>query len=271
VFGDPQLDALIRQVDVSNQNLKAFEAAFRAAQAGVSAARAGLFPTLSVGGTAQRSQSGGITGQPEPPPVTAYGVSIVSASWQPDLWGRIRRTIEANQANAQASAGDLASARLAAEAELAADYLQLRIADALKRLLDETVVAFRESLRIATNQYNAGIVGKADVVSAQTQLRSTEAQAINVEVARAQFEHAIAAARSARRRRTLTIAPVETAAGRCRCRRSGCPRPCSSGAPTSPRRSGASAASNARDRRRGGGLLSRHHADRAATAPRPTT
>ncbi|MFO1057680.1 MAG: efflux transporter outer membrane subunit [Dongiaceae bacterium] len=192
VFGDPQLDALIRQVDVSNENLKAFEAAFRAAQAGVAASRAGLFPTLSLGGSFQRAQSGGISGQPEPPPVNSFDFSLASASWQPDLWGRIRRTIEASRATAGASAGDLASARLAAEAELAADYLQLRIADALKRLLDETVVAFRESLRIATNQYNAGIVSKADVVSAETQVRSTEAQAINVGVQRAQFEHAIA-------------------------------------------------------------------------------
>jgi NodT family efflux transporter outer membrane factor (OMF) lipoprotein len=208
-YGDPQLDGLIRQVDVSNQNLKSFEAAFRNAQAGVAAARAGLFPTLSVGGSVQRSQIAGITGQPEPPPVTAYGLTVVSASWQPDLWGRIRRTIEANQATAQASAGDLASARLAAEAELAADYLQLRVADALKRLLDETVVAFRESLRIATNQYNAGIVSRADVVSAQTQVRSTEAQAINVGVQRAQFEHAIAVL-IGKPPAALSIAPVDS-------------------------------------------------------------
>ena len=113
-------------------------------------------------------------------------------SWELDLWGRIRRTVESNQASAQASAGDLESARLSFQAELAQDYFQLRTVDAQKQLLDATVAAFEKSLELTKNQYASGVASQADVVQAETQLKTTQAQAIDVGVQRAQLEHAIA-------------------------------------------------------------------------------
>jgi NodT family efflux transporter outer membrane factor (OMF) lipoprotein len=116
----------------------------------------------------------------------------VDVSWEIDVWGRIRRLVESNEASAQASAADVATARLSAQTELAQDYFQLRALDAQKKLLDESVVDFQKSLELTQNQYAAGIVSRADVLQAQTQVKSTQAQAIDVEVQRAQFEHAIA-------------------------------------------------------------------------------
>ena len=113
-------------------------------------------------------------------------------SWELDLWGRIRRTVESNQASAQASAGDLESARLSFQAELVQDYFQLRTLDAQKHLLDATVAAFEQSLELTKNQYASGVAAEADVVQAETQLKTTQAQTIDVGVQRAQLEHAIA-------------------------------------------------------------------------------
>ena len=114
------------------------------------------------------------------------------ASWAPDLWGRLNNTVRANAYAAQASAADLASVRLTLQAELAVDYYELRSQDALKRLFDETVAAYRDSLDITRVQLQAGIVSDEAVAQAETQLEATEAQDTNLEVARAQFEHAIA-------------------------------------------------------------------------------
>src|SRR5262249_22118133 len=188
-----------RQIDVSNQNLQAAEAAFRQAELIVAQARAGFFPTATVDANAQRSRGGGAAGSGATPVGGAGRSGIISnffsvsaaASRTPDLWGRVRRTVESNVGSAQASAGDVASARLAAQGALASDYLQLRVADELKRLLDATAKAYTESLRITRNQYSAGVASEADVAQAETQLRSTEAQAIAVGVTRAQLEHAI--------------------------------------------------------------------------------
>jgi len=116
----------------------------------------------------------------------------VDVSWELDVWGRIRRQVESSQAGAQASAGDLQNAKLSAQTELAQDYFQLRALDAQKRLLDDTVADFQKSLDLTRNQYAAGIVSRADVLQAETQLKTTQAQAIDVGVQRAQFEHAIA-------------------------------------------------------------------------------
>lgn len=194
VFHDPVLDGLERQIDISNQNLKSAEAAYREAEAIVAQARAEFFPTGQVNASATRSRSSGNLGRgPGGKGSIANQFSTsLSASWVPDLWGRIARTVESDVANAQASAGDLASARLAAQGQLASDYMQLRIADELKRLLDAAVKAYTESLRIATNQYNAGIAAASDVAQARTQLENARAQAIATGVSRAQFEHAIA-------------------------------------------------------------------------------
>jgi NodT family efflux transporter outer membrane factor (OMF) lipoprotein len=216
VYRDPQLDELERQVEISNQNLKASEAAYRAAGALVAEARAGFFPTLGLGSSATRSGGGGSTGGSTGTTrggsrgaQTIYDLTA-TASWAPDLWGRIRRTVESDVANAQASAADLALAKLSAQSALATDYLQLRIADELKRLLDSAATAFSRSLDITRNQYNSGVAARADVAQAQTQLDTTLAQAINVGVARAQFEHAIAVL-IGKPPAELTIAPLPAA------------------------------------------------------------
>jgi NodT family efflux transporter outer membrane factor (OMF) lipoprotein len=194
VFDDPVLDRLEARIDISNQNLKAAEAAFREAEAIVAQARAGFFPTAQLDATATRSRSSGSLGHGPGGPGTISNLfsPTLSANWLPDLWGKVWRTVEGDVASAQASAGDVASARLAAQGQLASDYLQLRVADQLKRLLDASVVAYSDSLRITQNQYTAGIAAESDVAQARTQLDSTRAQAIATGVMRAQFEHAIA-------------------------------------------------------------------------------
>jgi len=206
IYHDPVLDDLERQIDVSNQNLRVAEAAYRQARAVVGEARAGLFPTLSVTGSGTRSGQGGRgsasfvatgTGTAISTGVTRGGSQsninlAADASWSVDLWGRIRRTVESDVTAAQASAADLANARLSAQGQLATLYFELRAADDQKRLLDAGVDAFTQSLQITRNQYAAGIVGQADVVTAETQVEQTRAQAIAVGVQRANFEHAIA-------------------------------------------------------------------------------
>ena len=187
VYNDPILDQLEKQVDISNQNLKAAEAAYRAAVSTADATRATLFPTASV--NASGIHNG--TGQHGAPQPTNYGLSA-NASWDVDVWGRIRRQLESDEANAQASEADLASARLSAQAQLATDYFDLRMQDQLKRMLEETAEADRKILKITQNQYHAGVAAETDVLSAQTQLETVQAQAINAEAARTQFEHAIA-------------------------------------------------------------------------------
>ncbi len=198
VYNDPVLDGLMRQIDVSNQNLKSFEAAFRQATAIIREARAGYYPTVNANANITRSKTGSGSGSTSSSSSTIgqahtrYELSASEASWEIDLWGKIGRLVESDIAAAQASAGDLASARLSAQAQLVSAYMQLRVSDALKRLLDAEVEAFTRSLQITQNRYRAGVAARADVASAQTQLESTRAQAINVGVQRAQFEHAIA-------------------------------------------------------------------------------
>ncbi len=191
-FGDPLLNSLEDQVDISNQNLAQAEAQYRQARALVQSARAGYFPVVTGNVSATRSRSpsnsvnaasGGVN--------TARSLSL-DASWEADVWGRVRRTVEANVANAQASAVDLEAARLSAHAELAQDFFQLRAVDAQKRLLEDTVAEYEKSMQLTQNQYQAGVVAKADVVQSDTQLKTTQAQAIDLGVQRAQLEHAIA-------------------------------------------------------------------------------
>ncbi len=180
---------------MSNQTIKASEAAYRQALAVADAANAGFFPTLSLDGSGQRSKSHatvkGAGGASASAVTSAYSTSL-GASWELDLWGRIRRTVEADEASAAASAADLAGARLSAQASLAADYFALRSEDALKHVLEATVAAYERSLAITRNQYAAGMAARADVAQAETQLASTRAQLIAVGVQRAQLDHAIA-------------------------------------------------------------------------------
>jgi NodT family efflux transporter outer membrane factor (OMF) lipoprotein len=196
IYKDPLLDDLVNQIDISNQNLKAAEAAFEQAEWIVAQARAGYFPTFDLNASAQRSRTGGgsvsSTGAGRSGFVSSAFSTSGSVSWVPDLWGKIRRTVEGNVASAQTSAGDLASARLSAQGALASDYLQLRMADELKRLFEAAAGYYAESLRITRNQYRSGTADQSAVSQAETLLESTQAQAIATGVTRAQLEHAIA-------------------------------------------------------------------------------
>jgi len=195
IYKDSLLDDLEKQIDISNQNLKAAEAAFQEAEWIVAQARAGFFPTATVDASAQRSRSSAgslVTGTGVGGIITNQFSTSTSASWVPDLWGKIRRTVESNVASAQASAGDLASARLSAQGSLASDYLQLRVTDELKRLLDSSATAYAESLRITRNQYQSGTADQSAVSQAEAQLEATQSQAIATGVTRAELEHAIA-------------------------------------------------------------------------------
>lgn len=211
-FNDPVLDDLEAKVLVSNQTLIQSEAAWRQAKALLDQQRATLFPTVNLNGQAIRSQaptgftnsSGAISIQAKP--IDTYATNL-GLSWDVDLWGRIRRSIEAAHANAEASAGDLASATLTQQALLADDYFQLRAADEGKRLLDATIKAYGESLRIARARYESGVGARTDLLSAQTQLESAQAQAIDLTKTRAQLEHAIAVLIGAPPS-GLTIAPI---------------------------------------------------------------
>ena len=196
-FGDPLLSRLQEQVDVSNQNLARAEAQFRQASALVESARAAYFPLVTGGVSTTRSRASSTTiSQPSADPVSRGVVSSRSLSfnlaWEADVWGKISRTVEANAAGAQASAADLEAARLSAQAQLAQNYFQLRALDAQQQLLEDTVAAYEKSLQLTQNRYTAGVVAKVDVVQAQTQLKTTQAQAIDIGVQRAQLEHAIA-------------------------------------------------------------------------------
>jgi NodT family efflux transporter outer membrane factor (OMF) lipoprotein len=203
VYGDTTLDELEKQIDVSNQTLKASEAAWRQSVALVSQTRAQFFPTIGVQATALRSggpggkaatssaSTGGVAASLASHPVNQFEL-VGTASWDLDIWGKIRRTLESNVANAQASEAELAAARLSAQAQLASDYIQLRIADEQQHLLDETVAAFKRSLEITQNQYHVGVVAKADVITAETQLGGAQSQQIAIGVTRATLEHAIA-------------------------------------------------------------------------------
>ncbi len=200
IFNDPVLDSLERQVAVSNQTIRADVAAYFQARALVNEARAGLYPTLSANtGVTRQSSSrgslsgGGTTASFSAQPVTATDYTLEgTGAWDLDLWGAIRRQVQANVAAAQVSAADLAEAELSEQAALASDYFQLREADADEKLLQDTVVAFQRSLVITQNQYNAGVAARSDVLAALVQVQNAQVSAIAVGVARAEFEHAIA-------------------------------------------------------------------------------
>lgn len=194
MFGDAELNALEEQVDVSNQNVAQAEARYRQARALVASARAAYFPTVTVGVGVTRQQLPTNVG-PGPgkvtPAFTEHTLPI-DVSWEIDVWGRIRRSVESSEANAEANAADLEAAKLSARAELAQDYFLLRIVEAQKQLLDATTVAYQKSVELTTNRYNSGVASRGDVLQAETQLKTTQAQAIETDVQRAQLEHAIA-------------------------------------------------------------------------------
>jgi NodT family efflux transporter outer membrane factor (OMF) lipoprotein len=185
VFGDPTLDNLEARVNVSNQTLAAAEAAYREAHALVAQDRAALFPTVTLDASA--NQTGSFAGKPH----ATYQPSV-GASWAPDIWGAVRRTIENARGNAQASAATLANARLSLQTEMALDYISLRQLDEEKRIFDATVIAYQRSLDVTQNKYKVGVVARSDVLTAQGTLLSTQATDTNLIQLRARTEHAIA-------------------------------------------------------------------------------
>ncbi|CAM3732841.1 efflux transporter outer membrane subunit [Bordetella bronchialis] len=194
VYQDPVLDELMRQLDAANLDIAQAEANYRQAQALVRGARSAFFPTVGVGAGVTRSGSGGGTGSSATSGSTtgnSYSLSG-TVSWEADIWGSVRRSVEASRAGAQASAADLAAARLSAQSTLAQNYFQLRVLDEQERLLRETVETNERSLQLTINRYNAGVAAKSDVAVARTQLENTRAQWVDLEWQRGQFEHAIA-------------------------------------------------------------------------------
>ncbi len=193
IFNEPELNSFVSQVNISNQTVAAAEAQFRQARSLVQQARANFFPTVTVGvGITNSSVSTDIARSRNPRFSSTLYSMPVNVSWEIDVWGRIRRLVESSQAGAQASAADLETAQLSAQAELAQDYFQLRAVDAQRRVLDENVAAFQKSLELTNNRYTSGVASRADVLLAETLLKTTQAQAVDVGVQRAQFEHAIA-------------------------------------------------------------------------------
>jgi NodT family efflux transporter outer membrane factor (OMF) lipoprotein len=197
IYGDADLNTLVAQVEISNQNILAAAASYRQAQALLGVAQASYFPTVTAGLAGTRAQgtspsTTGATTVVPGSPIRNLVRPALNASWEPDIWGQIGRNVEASKASAQAGSADLGNALLSAQATLVQAYLQLRVNDAEKQLLEQTSVAYGRSLEITKNQYEAGIAGRVDVAQAETQLKTTQAQAIDLGVQRAQLEHAIA-------------------------------------------------------------------------------
>jgi NodT family efflux transporter outer membrane factor (OMF) lipoprotein len=195
VYNDPELNTLEEKINVSNQSLKAAFEAYQSAHQQVSIQRADLFPTVGVSPSASRTQE-----SLHRPLFSSLASSSLyndyqipgNASWEPDLWGKIRHMVEASRTTSQATAADLETMSLSLHAELANDYFQLRGLDLQKQLLDSTVVAFQKSVELTSNLFKGGLASASDLALAQTQLDTTRAQDIDVGVARAQFEHAVA-------------------------------------------------------------------------------
>jgi NodT family efflux transporter outer membrane factor (OMF) lipoprotein len=209
VFGDPELNTLEEQLNVNNQTIKQSFESYMAALAIIAESRATLYPTASVtAGTSVSGSTGAVTGTTTPGATTPSGPTTpgtvtstgtrhtftlpVSASWQPDLFGKIRNTIETNVNAAQVSAATLANEELSQQATLAETFFQLRGQDALEALYTQTVAGYEESLRLTQTLYRLGIDSEQDVAQAETSLRTTEANATAVARTRAQYEHAIA-------------------------------------------------------------------------------
>jgi NodT family efflux transporter outer membrane factor (OMF) lipoprotein len=183
VFGDPELDRLEAQVVIDNQNLKAAAAQYRAARAAVDIAAAERLPLVTGAADASRSHADRIT-------ANTYNVSA-SANWEIDLWGRVRRSIEAAQARAEASAGDLAAARLSTQALLAQTWFQLLAADQQRQLLQRTLAVNARFLELTRDRHDAGVASGLDVAQAETQLGSVRTQFSENELQRAQLTHAL--------------------------------------------------------------------------------
>ncbi|QXH49206.1 efflux transporter outer membrane subunit [Pseudomonas fakonensis] len=196
LYGDAQLNGLVEELNRSNQTVAQAEAQYRQAQALVRSSRASLFPSLNL--TAGKTRSAQGTGSSSSSlSNNSSGIrdtynTQLGVSWEIDLWGKLRETLNANEASAQASLADMASIRLSQQSELVQNYLQLRVIDEQKRLLEATVAAYERSLKMTENQYRAGVSGPDAVAQARTQLKSTQADLIDLAWQRAQYENAIA-------------------------------------------------------------------------------
>ena len=190
VYGDTVLNGLQDRVEITSNTLYIAEAQYRQALAAASIANASLFPVISADGSATRSKTPARGAAP-----AALGNSFgagLAASWEFDLWGRVRRSAEAGRAAAEAGAADLESVRLSLHATLAQTYFSLRVADTQMRLYDRIITDYERSLKMAQNRYAQGVDTRADVTAAETQLKTAQAQAIDLSLQRAQLEHAIA-------------------------------------------------------------------------------
>jgi len=189
IFGDPQLNALEELVSINNQNVKQAEAQFRQARALVAANHANYYP--SIGSTPAITQSD--LGKNARGNGTTQTFSLpVTATWEPDLWGRVRLSVENAAENARVSAADLENLRLSQRALLATDYFLLAAQDMQLKVISDTIVAYDKNLQLTINRYNGGVASKSDITLAQTQLAGAKAQSTDLHIARAQDEHAIA-------------------------------------------------------------------------------
>jgi NodT family efflux transporter outer membrane factor (OMF) lipoprotein len=193
LFNDPELDRLSRQVEVANQNIAVAVANYAQARSIVAQQRASLFPVVSLGAGGDRAGGGGSggSGDTNRGAASAYRLQI-GASWEPDVFGRLRTAVDAAEASAQASAADLASVRLAALGELAINYFSLRQTDAQIGMLTATIEGYERVLQITSNRFAAGVSARSDVLQAQTQLATARSDALGLARSRAELEHAIA-------------------------------------------------------------------------------
>jgi NodT family efflux transporter outer membrane factor (OMF) lipoprotein len=188
VYGDSTLNDLMTQANQANQSIRLAAAQYRQAQATAALARASLWPTVgaSAGATRARTNTSGVSRLAD-----TYSVGL-NSSWEADIWGGVRRSVEAGDASSQASAASLAAARLSIQATLAQDYLQLRVTDLQKDLYTRTVAAYTRSLQLTKHQYEVGVALRSDVAQAETQLLTAQAALIDLDATRNQLEHAIA-------------------------------------------------------------------------------
>jgi NodT family efflux transporter outer membrane factor (OMF) lipoprotein len=193
IYQDPQLNQLEERIAVNNQTLRQALETYLAARDQISSARAGFFPTISAGAGAQREKISERSHSASTTKSNTYNdlTLVGQASWEPDFWGRIRRTVEAARAGAQASAAEMATVDLSLHAEMAADYFQLRGLDAENKLLTATVADLERQLDLTERRLKGGVATEVDMAQARTELETVRAQQVDVGVARAQYEHAI--------------------------------------------------------------------------------
>jgi NodT family efflux transporter outer membrane factor (OMF) lipoprotein len=190
VFGDPRLNELEALVEVNNENVKQAEAQFRQARALVAANRSNYYPIIGTSPSVTQTNVGPNTGRGSG--TSQLFTLPLDATWEPDLWGRVRLSVEHAANEAQVSAADLENVRLSEQALLATDYFALAAADMQQTILHDTIEAYEKNLKLTVDRFNGGVASRADITLAQTQLAGAKAQSTDLRIGRAQFEHAIA-------------------------------------------------------------------------------